>query len=1240
MNPSPSANPAYLYNFQTAPQFQQTLTSQNMSQLQQQMQPSLQMPMQMQMPTQMNLQMPTQMQMQLHLQQQLMHRHSQQPAGFGQLPGQNSTNVTPFTKQPPSAQLYQSLQQQQQQSSQLVEGDGAIATSNPQGMTGSALVGAGFNTQSSPSPAKKDIWAAQQANLQSQLNKNNLNAGMISGGKLDVTVRKDQLVTSASTAESTGSNLSNAVDETPVIATSSEDSNASNLSSDSSLSTSTNSNTGTTVTSPIPPMSFNINSPVISTTTPIATSEPRTGVLSVPSSIFDSSVQGLTSLVSAIPNARLQKKFQQQQLQQQLLLKQRQQQFHPNQVPVTSQQEHPGNSAILSNVHQQYQHSQVLLQQLQQKQLQQHQQLQMQQRNAMKNMTYQQQQVAQAQFQQQQQQLQQQHQQQKLQLQFQQQQMLAQMQQLKARQQQVQQKQEQHHQSQSQPQLNKLATINASSSSRENLQLLPNVNVLVVPAKRRAPIDLDIDEQVVKILLEFNRALLRVCIDYQRHHQTLEPDYKLYQRRLQSILSYLASWEETMKNASVAKKSPPKPDLSPLPPARFPSAIKAMTLLSRVTVAFSNAQKRRATLESKVAADQNLTESASSSGLLNESVVPIEVIKEPVLITPTTGSESSPPTPMPLNQQHSDSHSQASDTIAGSTPVPQKQLIEKIENAANITDNQITPVSSPVSSLPSVPVLSSFLHESSSSSTTPSATLASTPILQQSETGAVSLSGSLAFAHLLTQTSSASAMSSGVMTSIGQHPGISQTFNTPPSPSAGASSVETSGFSSPLTTSRSLQLSTTGSVASSPQLPQRLNPQLTQSVVQQHDLDVFRNTTLPSSPLSDIDSFSTNVATAPTNGYSPSGSNPATVAQPNPTLSGVSLQELKTMQQWPYIQPQQTFHTNGVQSIGQPVSNQPIGQYMGQHMISSTTSSGQTMAMGTPMSMQLSGRHMLGTHGVQMQLGSHQQHRLNQLHLHMMQQQHFHPSQIQQHHSQQQQQMRQWQPQQTQQGQSRHSSPSISSSQPSPTTFNILPSSGPTDPSKTINQRVGFIGTMDHGSNPSPSPSPGLTTSNSGSRFHQEILATMPEATQSISMEQQHQQQAQRQYQSPSINISVPSTNSDGLSKIEQSTQGSAKDDSSSFQIDKSDSLVVATDNNLGTVDMNYIDGVSKIPGLDIGMTINNHSFDDHEYEDRKSHNQGLNALAHYQDENGSGLSGLEMQGEDEDDMMSGFLNL
>ncbi|KAG0268269.1 hypothetical protein BGZ95_002524, partial [Linnemannia exigua] len=97
------------------------------------------------------------------------------------------------------------------------------------------------------------------------------------------------------------------------------------------------------------------------------------------------------------------------------------------------------------------------------------------------------------------------------------------------------------------------------------------------PAVAVKHFDVDINEQVVQALLELNKELISVCIDYQANQLSVDPDFMKYVPR----------------EPYLSKEPPPKPDLSPLPPARFPSAVRAMAALPKVAVAYAAAEKER-----------------------------------------------------------------------------------------------------------------------------------------------------------------------------------------------------------------------------------------------------------------------------------------------------------------------------------------------------------------------------------------------------------------------------------------------------------------------------------------------------------------------------------------------------------------------------------------------------------------------------------------------------------------------
>ncbi|KAF9980028.1 hypothetical protein BGZ65_005647, partial [Modicella reniformis] len=385
---------------------------------------SFQQQQQLQMQPQQSMPMLTPMQLQQQ-QQQLFHQQaaaSQQQLGFSQPPGQGMmSNFTPQPFPPSAAHMYhQSFQQQQQQQQpQPVQPGTNIMTtgmmSNPQGMANLGLLGAGFNNNNNnntqpPPISKKDIWAAQQANLQAQLNKNNLNAGLIGEGNLDVAARKEKLqqmfqhhhqpqsptlnlnapgstvTTPTRTTSVNGTptggpstigDVTTNASPSPVTPSAISTGIASNMAATAPMTTpfthtaTVSSTLPGSLTNPSPQSPLTVvHSPVASVNNPTTS---QTGTWTPRGPDMASSTAQVPQLPAVTgPNARLQNKFRQQQLQQQLQQQQQQQQQQLQQ--------------------QQLQQQQLQLQQLQQQQLQQqHLQQQQQQQQQLQRLQQQQQ---------------------------------------------------------------------------------------------------------------------------------------------------------------------------------------------------------------------------------------------------------------------------------------------------------------------------------------------------------------------------------------------------------------------------------------------------------------------------------------------------------------------------------------------------------------------------------------------------------------------------------------------------------------------------------------------------------------------------------------------------------------------------------------------------------------------------------------------------------------------------------
>ncbi|KAF9364617.1 hypothetical protein BGX34_000921 [Mortierella sp. NVP85] len=544
---------------------------------------------------------------------------------------------------------------------------------------------------------------------------------------------------------------------------------------------------------------------------------------------------------------------------------------------------------------------------------------------------------------------------------------------------------------------------------------------------------------------------------------------------------------------------------------------------------------------------------------------------------------------------------------------------------------------------------------------------------------------------------------SGSMASPGQPTGTAL-FSPPfPLPGIKAGPVMGGSItSSPLVSHQSLPPRTMpGSVVSSPLLAQRAASQPPLQQQQQHqDTHPHRSATLPSSPLSAVNPASANMVSSapatPTAAFHAATTSAATAAAtvpapsqttmmpsayPKPTTPGImpSAQNVvppggvvmagpMMMQPRPAMQGVQAFPMSEMQPLmGQPTMGQPIGP------------TGQVMGpMGVPNSIPgagpLQGRRMIGPNGVQMQLGAHPQHQLHPFQLHMMQpsqqQANLYPNQLhQQQQLQQQQQQQQWQnqqlqqqwqsqpmlqqqqqlpPQQQQQQQraSRQNSPMISPGLSSPAMFSPPPltpglSGGM---SRAMSQGLSSAGSMDAGSGHSL-PTTGIAATSL-------VSQSAPILPSNLGSPLLLQQQQQQQYRSPSLNSEMARFPSSSPANLEQNPKGdvgskgtpagSGHDPSSSFggadsgHHDNSDDLMDGGDGDDGSM-----------TGLEVDIAGSEaHSYDEqgyggnHSTSQNKVHDMGSLSVEHQEEEDDAGLGHLEMQEEDEDDVMNGFLNL
>ncbi|KAK9700725.1 hypothetical protein K7432_012056 [Basidiobolus ranarum] len=93
----------------------------------------------------------------------------------------------------------------------------------------------------------------------------------------------------------------------------------------------------------------------------------------------------------------------------------------------------------------------------------------------------------------------------------------------------------------------------------------------------------------VQMVLDINSELIRVCVDFQNKGWVNDPEFAIYQSRLQSNLTYLATVaDHFLKPQQTNRPVPAAPDLSPFPTPRTPSAQRLNTLLTKAIEAFNS----------------------------------------------------------------------------------------------------------------------------------------------------------------------------------------------------------------------------------------------------------------------------------------------------------------------------------------------------------------------------------------------------------------------------------------------------------------------------------------------------------------------------------------------------------------------------------------------------------------------------------------------------------------------------
>ncbi|KAJ9059668.1 hypothetical protein DSO57_1009458 [Entomophthora muscae] len=125
------------------------------------------------------------------------------------------------------------------------------------------------------------------------------------------------------------------------------------------------------------------------------------------------------------------------------------------------------------------------------------------------------------------------------------------------------------------------------------------------------PLDMDgsvippLSPVVIKNVVAINDALIKVCQEFQNKNWTNEPDYAIYQRRLQSNLTYLSTVADFYLNPDRPNDSSAPLDLTPFPPSNIRSAKVLNNLLTQANSTFrskTGAIDPRLNLNDKVAA--------------------------------------------------------------------------------------------------------------------------------------------------------------------------------------------------------------------------------------------------------------------------------------------------------------------------------------------------------------------------------------------------------------------------------------------------------------------------------------------------------------------------------------------------------------------------------------------------------------------------------------------------------------
>ncbi|CAG8489194.1 9363_t:CDS:2 [Paraglomus occultum] len=103
----------------------------------------------------------------------------------------------------------------------------------------------------------------------------------------------------------------------------------------------------------------------------------------------------------------------------------------------------------------------------------------------------------------------------------------------------------------------------------------------VTNANVNRSIEHEFTQRCVQALLDVNKEIIRILIEYQEHNWVNENEFTLYKMRLQSNLSYLATVADQYSHPQGGAKTKTEPDFSLLPQSKSANPMRLNALLQR-----------------------------------------------------------------------------------------------------------------------------------------------------------------------------------------------------------------------------------------------------------------------------------------------------------------------------------------------------------------------------------------------------------------------------------------------------------------------------------------------------------------------------------------------------------------------------------------------------------------------------------------------------------------------------------